>query len=181
MGKYSTSIPYIISSELTDRVVIGNFCSIGHGTILITHPGHLPPKEFPDYRVATYTVALVKKHGFSQKYFLPEKRNFVAIGNDVTIGANAIILPGVTIGDGAIIGAGSVVSHDVPAFAIVAGVPAKLIRYRFSEDIMTKMSTIAWWYWDDDKIYDNMDYFYGKVEDFVKKFYGSQISISQEE
>jgi virginiamycin A acetyltransferase len=178
IGKYTTRsvLPYIISSETTDRVVIGSYCSIAHGVILITHPGHVPPKEYPEHRVATYAVAHVrrkglKEHGFLPSYYLPEKRNFVAIGNDVTIGANVIILPGVTVGDGALVGAGSVVTHDVPPYAVIAGVPAKILKYRFSQEKIKKLLKIAWWNWSEEKIYDNMDYFYGKVDDFIDKFY----------
>lgn len=171
IGKYTTSVPYIISAESTDRVLIGNFCSIAHGVILITHPGHLPPKDKEDYRVSTYAMANVGKHGFLPQYHLHEKRNFIKIGNDVVLGANAIILPGVTIGDGAIVGAGAVVTKDVPPYAIVAGIPATLVRYRYSSEQIRKLLKIAWWYWEDKKIYDNMDYFYGKVDVFIKKFY----------
>ena len=171
IGKYTTSIPYIISSEKTDSVIIGKFCSIGHGTILIPHPAHIPPREYSDYRVATYAIFQVKKHGFSASYYLKEKRNFIKIGNDVVLGANVIVLPGVTIGDGAIVGAGSVVTQDVPPFAIFAGVPAKLTKYRFSPEQIRKLQKIAWWNWDDDKIHKNMDYFFGKTDEFINKFY----------
>jgi len=171
IGKGTTSVPYILSSETSDMVVIGRYCSIGHGVILVTHPGHLPPKGKEEYRVATYPMARIRRHGFSQRYYLPEKRNFVRIGNDVFIGANAIVLPGVTVGDGAIIGAGTIVTTDVPPYAIVAGVPAKVLRYRYSAEKIKKLLKIAWWNWDENKIFDNMDYFYGKVDDFVKKFY----------
>lgn len=92
IGRHSPSIPYIISAETSDRVVIGRYCSIAHGVILIVHPGHIPPKGYEEYRVATYPVARLKS--FLPSYYLPEKRNFIIIGNDVTIGANAIILPG---------------------------------------------------------------------------------------
>nr|WP_305849016.1 CatB-related O-acetyltransferase [Shinella sp. HZN7] len=67
------------------------------------------------------------------------------IGNDVWIGANAIILPGIAIGDGAIIAAGSVVSRDVPPYAIVGGVPARVIRYRFDETTIDRLMKIRWW------------------------------------
>lgn len=171
IGKYTRGVPYIINAEVTDRVTIGKFCSIAHGTILITHPGHLPPKDREDYRVATFPMARVRRHGFPPSYHLIEKRNFVKVGNDVVIGANAVILPGVTIGDGAIIGVGAIVTKDVPPYAIVAGVPAKVLRYRYSDEQIRKLLTIAWWNWDERKIFDNMDYFYGKVDAFIEKFY----------
>ena len=172
VGKYTTSVPYIICSAPSDCVVIGNYCSIGHGTILITNPGgHSPPRGYEDYRVTTYPIAVVKKHGWLKSYALPEKRTYVIIGNDVTIGANSIILPGVKVGDGAIIGAGSVVTHNVKPYAVVAGTPAKLIRYRYSSDKIEKLLKIAWWNWREDKIQQNMDYFYGKVDDFIEMFY----------
>jgi len=169
IGRHTTSIPYIISAETTDKVVIGNFVSIAHGVILIVHPGHIPPKGFEDYRVATYPLARLKR--FLSSYYPPEKSNFIIIGNDVTIGANAIILPGVKISDGVIIGAGAVVTHDVPPYAIVAGIPARILRYRYKPEQIKKLLKIAWWNWSDEKIVQNMDYFYGKIDDFINKFY----------
>ncbi|EHH69666.1 CatB-related O-acetyltransferase [Gluconobacter morbifer] len=76
----------------------------------------------------------------------------ITIGNDVWIGFRAVVLPGVTIGDGAVIGAGSIVTKDVPPYAIHAGNPAKLIRYRFAPDIIEDLLKIRWWDWDDEKV-----------------------------
>ena len=171
MGEYSDAVPYIIPMDPTDRVIIGKFCSIAHGTILIPNNGHTPPMEYREYRVANYAVAHLSKRGWLPEYALPEKRNFIIIGNDVWIGANAIILPGVTVGDGAIVGAGAVVSRDVPPYAIVAGVPAKILRYRYTEENIKKLLEIAWWNWRPEKIAANVDYFYGKVETFIEKFH----------
>ena len=67
------------------------------------------------------------------------------IGHDVWIGRSAIVLAGVTVGDGSVIGAGSVVTKDVPPYAIVAGNPARLIRYRFDENVIQKLKEINWW------------------------------------
>ncbi len=171
IGNGTKNIPYIAYAEATDKVIIGKYCSFARGVILVVHPGHYPPKDKEDYRVSTYPLACVGGHGFLKKYYLPERRNFVKIGNDVFIGANVIVLPGVTIGDGAIVGAGAVVSADVPPYAIVAGVPAKIIRYRYSPERIMKLQRIAWWNWNEKEIHDNMDFFYGKVDEFIAKFY----------
>ena len=69
----------------------------------------------------------------------------VSIGNDVWIGARVIVLGGVTIGNGAVIGAGSVVTRDVPPYAVVAGTPARLIRYRFEEPVIRRLEELRWW------------------------------------
>jgi virginiamycin A acetyltransferase len=102
---------------------------------------------------------------------ITENRNFIEIGNDVTLGANVTVLPGVKIGHSAIVGAGSVVTHDVPPYSVVVGNPARVLRYRFSSEQIRKLLQIAWWDWDEQKIVDNMDYFYTKVDDFIEKFY----------
>ena len=91
----------------------------------------------------------------------------VVIGNDVWIGANVVILPGVAIGDGAVLAAGAVVTKDVAPYAIVGGVPAKLIRYRFGEEEIKKFLEIQWWNWDIEKIEENIELFY-QPERFLK-------------
>lgn len=83
------------------------------------------------------------------------------VGNDVWIGRGAFIKNGLTLGDGCVIGARSVVTKDVPPYAIVAGNPARIIRYRFDEQTISKLLEIKWWEMDDDIIrnipYDNID------------------------
>jgi phosphonate metabolism protein (transferase hexapeptide repeat family) len=87
-----------------------------------------------------------------EDFFAWRRGNGVTIGHDVWIGHGATILPGVTIGNGAVIGAGAVVSRDVAAYTIVGGVPAKLIRRRFSESVGERMDRLGWWDWDHARI-----------------------------
>ena len=78
------------------------------------------------------------------------------IGNDVWIGYEAVIMSGVAIGDGAIIGAHAVVSKDVPPYTIVGGIPAKPIRKRFSDEVVSSLLEIKWWEWSDERIRENI-------------------------
>ncbi len=87
------------------------------------------------------------RKNFSENAFEPYK--YTKVGNDVWIGSRALVLQGVTIGDGAVVGAGAVVTRDVPAYAIVAGNPAKIIRYRFPDETIEKLQALAWWHWDE--------------------------------
>lgn len=78
------------------------------------------------------------------------------VGNDVLIGSHSLVLGGVTIGNGAVVAAGAVVTKDVPPYAVVGGVPAKVIKYRFSQDIIDKLQEMQWWDWTEEKIRENM-------------------------
>ncbi len=93
----------------------------------------------------------------------------VVIGNDVWIGANVVILPSVTIGNGAVIAAGAVVTKSVPDYAVVAGVPAKVMRYRFSPEEIGALNQIQWWNWPDEKIIAEHKCFMNRDE-FMNKF-----------
>lgn len=101
---------------------------------------------------------------------LPQDIRYVIVGNDVWIGTRAILLPEVKVGDGAIVGAGAVVTHNVPPYAIVVGVPAKVIGFRYSKEQIDKLLKIAWWNWGINKIRANIDYFYGDIDVFINKF-----------
>lgn len=84
----------------------------------------------------------------------------VVIGNDVWIGANVVILPGVTVGDGAILAAGAIVTKDVEPYAIVGGVPAKKLRYRFPQVVREALLASAWWEWSQEKIEEHIELFF---------------------
>jgi virginiamycin A acetyltransferase len=86
-------------------------------------------------------------------------REWVTIGNVVWIGDSVVICPGVEIGDGAIIGAGSVVTKDVPAYAVAAGNPAHVIRWRYDEAVIAQLKGFEWWLWDDATLRRNKDLF----------------------
>lgn len=89
-----------------------------------------------------------------------EETRITHIGNDVWIGAKATIMDGVTIGDGAIVAAGSVVTKNVPPYAVVGGCPAKIIKYRFSQEIIDRLLDIKWWNLPDDEITKCKDVFH---------------------
>jgi len=152
-------------------VSIGAFCSINYtARIVENHPlDFIGTGAFMGRR-----PDLTKRYGKynnnlpGQMKHAPNKP--VIIGNDVWIGYGAIITTGVTIHDGAIIAAGSVVTHDVGAYEIVGGVPARCIRKRFSDDNIFKLLKIKWWNWPDEKIDSNMEYFF-QPEEFIKKFF----------
>lgn len=150
VGKYT----YISRNTLVQNSEIGAFCSISEDCN-IGMPTH--PTDF----VSSSPVFLqggncLKKH-FSEHPYQPCART--VIGNDVWIGAQAQIKSGVRIGNGAVIGAGAVVTKDIPAYAIVGGVPAKLIRYRFDEKTVAQLEQWQWWALSDAEIKDLAPYF----------------------
>lgn len=119
---------------------IGSYSSISHGVKLGVGP-------HPHNWISTSPIFYSPHRGVVKlkKYSEIEDKGLAIIENDVLIGANAIILAGVHIHIGAIIGAGSVVTKDIPPFAIVAGNPAMIIKYRFDEDTRTKILNSKWW------------------------------------
>jgi acetyltransferase-like isoleucine patch superfamily enzyme len=173
IGRHCVGTPYIFSFK-EDNTIIGNFVSIAQGVTIIPAKGHIPPKGYENNLVSTYQ--LLSKFGKKKRvnpftYNLPKANTPVEIGSDVWIGMNAIILSGVKIGHGAIIGAGSVVTHDVPPYGVVAGSPAMLLRYRYSEEQIKKLLAIQWWNWSDKKIKENLNFFYDDIDRFVDAFY----------
>ena len=137
-----------------DRLVIGRFCSIACGAKFIFNSANHTLSS-----LSTYPFPLFfEEWGLDRKDVTDswDNKGDIVIGNDVWIGYEAVILAGVNIGDGAIIGTRALVTRDVPPYTIVGGIPAKPIRKRFSEDVITKLTDIRWWDWPTEKIRANI-------------------------
>jgi virginiamycin A acetyltransferase len=134
-------------------IEIGRYCSVAPG-VIIQEYFHDPE------RMTTYFInANIFKNGEVET----TSKGPVRIGNDVWIGAHAVVLSGVTVGNGAIVGAGSVVTRDVPAYGIVAGNPARLIRMRFPPEEVLRLQQLQWWDWDLETLRKNQRLFLGKL------------------
>uniref|UniRef100_A0A7V3J944 CatB-related O-acetyltransferase n=1 Tax=candidate division CPR3 bacterium TaxID=2268181 RepID=A0A7V3J944_UNCC3 len=165
---------YLADNCIIENTKIGRFCSIGQS--VRTFIGRHPSKVFVSTHPAFYSTqkqagfTFVEKDCFEEHLYVdPEKRFVVEIGNDVWIGNNVIIIDGIRIGNGAIVAAGAVVTKDVEPYAIVAGVPARVIRYRFPPDIIKFLLDFKWW----DKGYDwiiKNSIFFRDIDKFYAKF-----------
>lgn len=137
-----------------DKLIIGKFCSIACGAkFIFTSANHKLGS------LSTYPFPLFFKEWDLDKTNVTDSwdnKGDIVIGNDVWIGYEAVVMQGVTIGDGAIIGTRAVVTKDVPPYSIVGGVPAKPIRKRFSDEVISRLLEIKWWEWPDEKIKENI-------------------------
>lgn len=149
-----------------DKLIIGKFCSIACGAKFLFTSGNHSLKSLSNY---TFPI-------FFDEWDLDSKnitsawdnKGDTVIGNDVWIGYDAIIMPGVKIGDGAIIGTRAVVTKDIPPYTIVGGVPAKPIRKRFDDKTIEKLLSIKWWNWDKEKIKQNIQSIQsGNINDLI--------------
>lgn len=131
---------------------IGKFCSIAANARInaLEHPIDRITQHKVSYRPNEYFRFLGVDEGFRAR----RSGRRVHVGNDVWIGHGAVIMPGVTIGNGAVIGANAVVTRDVEAYTIVAGVPAKALRRRFPREIAARIEALAWWDWPDERLFD---------------------------
>jgi len=149
---------YISQHSLVNKTIIKKFCSIGPGCYigLWEH----------DSDVSTHSFYLYEHSGHFVKGYTSYAKDSIEtyIGNDVWVGANTVILKGVTIGNGAIIGAGSVLTKDIPPYAIAAGNPAKIIKYRYEPSEIAWLEQLKWWDFSRDEIQNIVDQ--GGFKDF---------------
>jgi virginiamycin A acetyltransferase len=139
--------PYLFRGS-REKLVIGKFVQIARGSYFITSSAN-----HPMWGVTTFPFRIFRPETFGYED-LPVKDTVV--GHDVWIGHDAVVMPGVHIGAGAIIAARSVVTRNVPAYSIVGGNPAAVIRMRFEDDVISKLLEIAWWDWPIEKIEANI-------------------------
>lgn len=137
-----------------DHLMIGKFCSIACGVKFIFNSANHTLSSFSTYPFPIF----FEEWNLDIKNITKawDNKGDIIIGNDVWIGYEAIIMPGVTIGDGAIIGTRSIVTKDVPPYTIVGGIPAKPIRKRFSDDMIQSLLTMKWWNWSQEKIIQHL-------------------------
>jgi acetyltransferase-like isoleucine patch superfamily enzyme len=156
---------YIGANTQISNAEIGKFCSIGPNFCcgLGIHPTNgisTSPMFYSTARQNGESLASINKIAESKRTF---------IGNDVFIGANVTLLDGVCIGDGTVIGAGAVVTKDIPPYAIAVGVPAKVVKYRFTENQIEELLKIKWWNFEDEKLQDIEKYFF-EIDAFINKY-----------
>lgn len=165
LGDYS----YLGQRCIVSDAHIGKFCAIA-ACVRVGAPNH--PMDRPSLHRFTYcpeyySPAAERDHGF----FRERRLDRVVIGNDVWIGHQATVLPGVTVGDGAVIAAGAVVTRDVAPYTIVGGVPARLIRPRFTSGTAERLQRIAWWDWPFDLVMERLAEFQSSdIEAFCERW-----------
>ena len=142
---------------LGDKLIIGKFCAIASGVKFIMNGANHQIDPISTFPFAIFENGWEKINtgvDLSKKY--PHKGDII-IGNDVWLGFEALIMPGVKIGHGAVIASRAVVTKDVPDYAIVGGNPAKIIRKRFDDATIARLLNIAWWDWQADKITEHLN------------------------
>jgi acetyltransferase-like isoleucine patch superfamily enzyme len=165
IGKWTYGSPKVRQGDHKSVLKIGKYCSFASGVQILLGGEHRT-----DW-ISTYPFNILLPEALHIDGH-PNSKGDIIIGNDVWIGLNAIILSGVTVGNGAVIGAGAIVVKDVPPYSIAAGNPAKIIRYRFTEEQINHLEQIAWWNWPDEKVREAIPIILNdNVDRFIRKYY----------
>src|ERR1700742_2780886 len=165
MADYS----YVVNDAQITYTAIGKFCSIAAMTRINpgNHPMHRASQAHFTYRASAYFPG----EADDTEFFEWRRGHRVRIGHDVWIGHGAIILPGRNVGTGAVVAAGAIVTKDVPAYTIVAGNPARIIKRRFPQAIADRLAELAWWNWDHETLRGALpDFRRLDIEDFLAKY-----------
>lgn len=144
-GSSLNDCSYVNKYTYISRATIGKFCSIAQD-VKVGLGGTHPTRDFISTHPAFYSNNREIQICFAKADIFEQYKQTI-VGNDVWIGSNALIVDGLKIGNGAIVAVGSVVTNDVPDFAIVGGVPAKIIRYRFNPEEIEMINKSEWWNW----------------------------------
>jgi acetyltransferase-like isoleucine patch superfamily enzyme len=148
-GEGTGGVPQIRDYILDDsRLIVGNYTSLAGGAVIMLGGYHGLD------RVTTYPHRLAMGLPGAGEDGIPQVRGDTRIGSDVWIGTESVIMSGVNIGDGAVVATGAIVMRDVPPFAVVAGNPARPVRWRFSEEQREALLRIRWWDWPRDRVID---------------------------
>lgn len=168
-GTYFDRNVNIITWSDDYKVIVGKYSSIGRDCNFFLHANHRP-----DWITTSSQLWGPVTHEIAQMHMNmghPSCKGDIIVGNDVWIGAKSTIMSGVKISDGSVVAAGSLVTKDVPPYAIVGGNPAKIIKFRFSEKQIEKLLEISWWDWDEQKIKDNAKLMWSdKIDEFINYF-----------
>src|ERR1700741_1392054 len=165
MGDYS----YVVNDAQITYTTIGKFCSIAAMTRI--NPGNHPMQRASQAHFTYRASAYFPDERDEAEFFEWRRSHRVRIGHDVWIGHGAVVLPGRSVGTGAVVAAGAIVTKDVPAYTIVAGNPARIIKRRFPEAVTNRLAQLAWWDWDHETLRRALpDFRKLAVEDFLAKY-----------
>lgn len=167
MGDYS----YVVNDSDIAYARIGKFCSIAAMTRL--NPGNHPTWRASQSHFLYRASAYFPGEADEADFFQWRRDQQLTMGHDVWIGHGAVVLAGRSIGTGAVVAAGAVVSKDVPAYAIVAGVPARIVKWRFPEEIAARLQALGWWDWTHAQLRAALPDFRNlPIEAFLEKYEG---------
>jgi virginiamycin A acetyltransferase len=138
-----------------DRLIIGKFCSIACGARFLMNSANHTLHSLSSYTFPLFNEEWNQGMNPAQSW---DNKGDIVIGNDVWIGFEAVVLAGVTIGDGAIIGSRALVTKNIPPYTIAGGVPARPIKKRFPDDVITSLLALGWWDWPVEKISASIKY-----------------------